>query len=175
MWRSRPARLAAVIIAVALMPFPLILHGWGNHKQGLDGGASERNDAAGTCSGRILDGRRWSRWNPGVQWLAVEGALEGISINFSSGDDGDEASTIGQPEADFPATDPWVTAVGGTNLTHAANARGWKEKAWFTSSDEAAGSGCSVSVAKPAWQHDPDCTYRTDADIAAQAGVSPGV
>ncbi|HEY0383457.1 MAG TPA: SRPBCC family protein [Candidatus Elarobacter sp.] len=24
----------------------------------------------------LLDGRRWSVWNPGVQWMTVEGALE---------------------------------------------------------------------------------------------------
>ncbi len=24
----------------------------------------------------LLDGRRWSLWNPGVQWMTVEGALE---------------------------------------------------------------------------------------------------
>ena len=24
----------------------------------------------------LLDGRRWSQWNPGVQWMTVEGALE---------------------------------------------------------------------------------------------------
>lgn len=24
---------------------------------------------------RLLDGRRWSEWNPGVQWMALEGPL----------------------------------------------------------------------------------------------------
>jgi subtilase family serine protease len=48
----------------------------------------------------------------------IQGALEGIGIYFSSGDDGDE--TFGDPSAtatvDWPASSPWVTAVGGTSL-----------------------------------------------------------
>jgi len=28
----------------------------------------------------LLDGRRWSLWNPGVQWMTVEGALEPGSL-----------------------------------------------------------------------------------------------
>jgi subtilase family serine protease len=48
----------------------------------------------------------------------LQGALEGIGIYFSSGDNGDE--TFGGPAstatADFPASSPWVTAVGGTTL-----------------------------------------------------------
>jgi subtilase family serine protease len=68
-----------------------------------------------------------------------------------------------------------VIAVGGTNLTHSTNARGWKEKAWFTTTNEAAGSGCSKFVAKPAWQHDTGCSKRTIADVSAVADPKTGV
>jgi subtilase family serine protease len=48
----------------------------------------------------------------------LQGAAEGIGIYFSSGDNGDE--TFGGPAnsatADWPASSPWVTAVGGTSL-----------------------------------------------------------
>ena len=64
--------------------------------------------------------------------IVVEGALEGISINFSSGDSGDEAANVGQPEADFPASDPWVTAVGGTSLGIGANGQRVIETGWET-------------------------------------------
>jgi subtilase family serine protease len=64
--------------------------------------------------------------------IVVEGALEGISINFSSGDDGDDAAIIGQPEPDFPATDPWVTAVGGTSLGIGAKGQRVLETGWET-------------------------------------------
>jgi subtilase family serine protease len=48
--------------------------------------------------------------------IAVQAVLEGIGVYFSSGDNGDEAARVGQPEPDFSADDPWVTAVGGTSL-----------------------------------------------------------
>jgi subtilase family serine protease len=48
----------------------------------------------------------------------IQGAIEGIGIYFSSGDSGDE--TFGGPAStatvDWPASSPWVTAVGGTSL-----------------------------------------------------------
>ena len=65
--------------------------------------------------------------------IAIEAALEGISLNLASGDDGDEASPpSGQPEADFQASDPWVTAVGGTSLGVGANGQRVFETGWET-------------------------------------------
>ena len=63
--------------------------------------------------------------------ITVQAALEGIGIYFSSGDDGDEAAVLGHPQADYSATSPWVTAVGGTSLGidasgHTAVERGWE-------------------------------------------------
>ena len=46
----------------------------------------------------------------------LQAAAEGIGIFFSSGDNGDELANIGTRSTDFPASDPWVTAVGGTSL-----------------------------------------------------------
>jgi subtilase family serine protease len=48
--------------------------------------------------------------------IAVQAALEGIGLYFSSGDSGDEVANIGRPEPDFSASDPFVTAVGGTSM-----------------------------------------------------------
>jgi subtilase family serine protease len=45
-----------------------------------------------------------------------QAALEGIGVYFSSGDSGDEIANIGMAAPDFPASDPLVTAVGGTSL-----------------------------------------------------------
>lgn len=54
----------------------------------------------------------------------LQGVLEGIGIYFSSGDDGDE--TFGGPAntatVDWPASSPYVTAVGGTSLAYGRNA-----------------------------------------------------
>ena len=46
----------------------------------------------------------------------VQAALEGIGVFFSSGDNGDELANSGARTVDFPASNPWVTAVGGTSL-----------------------------------------------------------
>lgn len=58
----------------------------------------------------------------------LQGATEGISYMFSSGDDGDELAATGTLQADYPASDPYATAVGGT--TTAINAAG--QLAWET-------------------------------------------
>jgi subtilase family serine protease len=43
-------------------------------------------------------------------------AAQGIGVNFSSGDNGDETLQTGSKSVDFPASSPWVNAVGGTSL-----------------------------------------------------------
>ena len=88
----------------------------------------------------------------------------GHVIVASSGDNG-----FGP--AQFPANLATVTAVGGTQLARASNARGWTEKTWDTGffSGGASGSGCSAYVTKPSWQHDPHCPGRTVADVSALA------
>jgi subtilase family serine protease len=45
-----------------------------------------------------------------------QAAVEGVSVLFSSGDNGDNALIQGIAEADWPASSPLVTAVGGTSL-----------------------------------------------------------
>jgi subtilase family serine protease len=46
----------------------------------------------------------------------LQGAAEGIGIYFSSGDNGDESLVEGYITTDWPASSPFVTAVGGTTL-----------------------------------------------------------
>ena len=63
---------------------------------------------------------------------AVQAALEGISLLFSSGDNGDEVADLGTRTVDYEASDPYVTAVGGTalNVTKTGS-YGW-EQGWGT-------------------------------------------
>jgi len=86
----------------------------------------------------------------------------GVAITVSSGDSG--------YGVEYPAASPFVTAVGGTTLTRASNARGWSESAW-----SGAGSGCSTYEAKQSWQTDSGCARRTVADVSAVADPNSGV
>ncbi|MBV8068197.1 MAG: S8 family serine peptidase [Candidatus Eremiobacteraeota bacterium] len=68
-----------------------------------------------------------------------------------------------------------VIAVGGTQLARSGST--YSETIWND-----AGAGCADSsnlgggsISKPSWQHDPDCSNRTDADISLESGCSPGV
>ncbi len=59
-------------------------------------------------------------------------AATGISVLFSSGDNGDEFTTFGRPLADYPSSSPWATAVGGTSLQVGANGERIGEFGWST-------------------------------------------
>jgi subtilase family serine protease len=96
--------------------------------------------------------------------LAADAHLNhpGVAVTASSGDSGYGVS--------WPASSQYVTAVGGTSLKTASNARGWTETAW-----SGAGSGCSTLEPKPSWQHDAGCAKRTVADVSAVADPNTGV
>ncbi len=96
----------------------------------------------------------------------------GILITAGAGDWGYENQTTGGEAPNFPASSPYVVAVGGTSLKRAANARGWSEEVWAYPEGGAGilsgtGSGCSLSEPKPVWQSDPGCATRSDNDVAA--------
>ncbi|MFF3513916.1 hypothetical protein [Streptomyces sp. NPDC002573] len=91
----------------------------------------------------------------------------GVAITVSAGDSG--------YGAEYPASSPYVTAVGGTSLSRASNTRGWSESVWSTNSTEGTGSGCSADEAKPTWQSDTGCGKRTVADVSAVADPATGV
>jgi len=88
----------------------------------------------------------------------------GVAITASSGDSGFGVS--------YPAASRFVTAVGGTSLTRASNARGWTETVW-----SGAGSGCSRFEAKPSFQVGvaTNCSNRAVADVSAIADPNTGV
>jgi hypothetical protein len=93
----------------------------------------------------------------------------GDAIVFASGDDG--YGTV------YPTDLQYVTAVGGTTLTHRqSGGRAWTETVW-----SGTGSGCSPLTAKPSWQHQPvdigagGCPRRTENDVAAVADPDTGV
>jgi subtilase family serine protease len=64
----------------------------------------------------------------------LQGAIEGITINFSSGDDNDESLVVGYRTVDWPASSPFVTSVGGTSLAVGAGNTYLFETGWGTRS-----------------------------------------
>jgi subtilase family serine protease len=91
----------------------------------------------------------------------------GIAITASSGDSG--------YGVEYPASSQYVTAVGGTSLNPATNARGWSEAVWGS-----AGSGCSANEPGLAWQQglagvSAGCKTRVVADVSADADPNTGV
>jgi subtilase family serine protease len=99
--------------------------------------------------------------------IQTQAAAEGMSLLYSSGDDGDEtAGVAGATQTpDWPATSPLVTAVGGTALGIGANGQrvfelGW-ESGTSTLTDGAfptptylygSGGGTSRLFAQPSYQ-----------------------
>jgi subtilase family serine protease len=78
-------------------------------------------------------------------------AATGISVMFSSGDDGDEFTTLGSVLADYPSSSPWATAVGGTTLQIGSAGQrigeyGWSTaRSFFCNAANVAQQGCSSS------------------------------
>jgi subtilase family serine protease len=73
--------------------------------------------------------------------MFIQAAATGISVLFSSGDNGDESANLGGTKsADLPAASPWVTAVGGTSLGIGAGGHIALETGWGTSKYNESGS-----------------------------------
>jgi kumamolisin len=98
-----------------------------------------------------------------------EAASQGQSVYAASGDSGayDDGSTL---SVDFPASDPYVTGVGGTTLT-VTSADAWKsETAWSDS-----GGGYSSDYSTPSYQTSVNSTgQRAVPDVAADADPDSG-
>lgn len=84
----------------------------------------------------------------------------GTAITVSAGD---------AAETFYPAASPYVTSVGGTNLTGSDGA--WSESAW-----KFGGQGCSEYEARPRFQNGVvPCNTRSIVDVAAIANPQDGV
>jgi subtilase family serine protease len=130
--------------------------------------------------------------------ILVQAAAEGISEFFSSGDSGDETGGVSgaTPTPDWPASSPWVTAVGGTSLgvgetnnrlwelgwetgretlTGTADSPSWSEPKYMYGS----GGGTSRLFAQPSWQKgfsdDISTTHRVVPDVSALGDPTTGM
>jgi subtilase family serine protease len=125
---------------------------------------------------------------------AAATAALGITIVVAAGDSGSSSCAHGvsasqltsfdeQRSASWPATSPWVLAVGGTNLTltpaNAIESSGvWNDAEYPAPYEQAAAGGGGVSTLekRPWWQPaiPSQSTYRMVPDVAAFADPSPG-
>ena len=122
----------------------------------------------------------------------VQGALEGISFMFSSGDDGDELANSGTVQADYPTSDPFVTSVGGTSTGIGSNGKisfqtGWGTDKYALSPNGkrwvqavpflyGAGGGTSTLFARPAYQDGTtNSPFRQDPDVGLDADPNTGM
>ena len=136
-------------------------------------------------------------WDPVLE----QGAVEGIGFDFSSGDGGDEGYDASTGTADFdvhnaqfPATDPWVTAVGGTSTAIGANGSVVADYPWgdnFATIDaagtgytqappgeyeEGSGGGVSSFYAEPGYQKAVvSPSLATDGGTTAPSRVMPDI
>jgi subtilase family serine protease len=133
----------------------------------------------------------------GEENIHIQAAGEGIGLYFSSGDSGDEVANVGYASPDFPATSPYVTAVGGTSLGINKAGKIAYETGWGTAGDKVspdgtsylsplpgaffggAGGGTSAVFTQPAYQRGvvPASLakgYRVSPDISALADPYTG-
>jgi subtilase family serine protease len=127
--------------------------------------------------------------------IFLQGALQGQTFLFSSGDSGDETASTGTKQVDYPTSDPYVTSVGGTSTglgqgannvvvetgwgtdlyTLNAKGNGWVDGGYLYG----AGGGYSTLFPRPAWQAStvPNTapTGRAVPDIASIADPQTGM
>jgi subtilase family serine protease len=126
--------------------------------------------------------------------LAAQAAM-GITVAVAAGDTGSSACARGvaasqltssekKPQVSWPASSPWVLAVGGTNLTLNSNntiasTGPWNDTVYPAPYNAAKGGGGGQSTfeQRPSWQPAQSFAsskYRMVPDIAAFADESPG-
>jgi kumamolisin len=109
----------------------------------------------------------------------AELANAGVTVFASSGDGGSSPGTSGQNtngqsvQAEFPASDPNVTGVGGTSLyVNSSTGNVTSETAWSDS-----GGGISIYFSRPSWQTGlgvPSGSQRLAPDVASVADPNTG-
>ncbi|MCA1223150.1 S53 family peptidase [Streptomyces sp. 8L] len=109
-----------------------------------------------------------------VDAIFQQGAAEGLGFYAASGDSGSDDAGNGGTSVDYPASDPYVTGVGGTTLTVSSSNAWSKETAW-----SGGGGGKSSTFKIPSWQTSVQQSkgggYRQVPDVSALANPSPGV
>lgn len=124
-------------------------------------------------------------------------AVQGVDVNFATGDFGDETIRVGFKSVDFPASSPFATAIGGTSLALNPDNTIDFQTGWGTNETRiantsaegnsptvppihfgtvlGAGGGASMTFAKPAFQSSLPGTMRMLPDVSMLADPFTGV
>lgn len=84
----------------------------------------------------------------------LEASLTGISVLFSSGDEGDDVGAVGSRQVNYPASDPLATGVGGTSTEIGAQGQIVFQTGW---------SNSYSSLSSGAWSPAPPGNYSSGA------------
>ncbi len=124
--------------------------------------------------------------------IIAQAAAQGIAVNVSTGDSGDNGLGTPSGAASIPADSPFATGIGGTSLGVPSD-KGPVESAWGTDQtflgdingvvvpptpggfDQGGGGGESAYLEKPRWQKALPGTGRQLPDISAVADPFTGV
>jgi subtilase family serine protease len=132
-----------------------------------------------------------------INRILESAAVQGIDVNFSSGDFGDSAARVGFKTVGFPGSSPFATSIGGTSLALNADNTINFQTGWGTNLTEiadrislgsppvvppanlgfqfGAGGGTSLTFAKPSFQSSLPGTKRLVPDISMLADPFTGV
>ena len=115
--------------------------------------------------------------------LIVRLGLTGVSTFAAAGDFGSTCNGLGFRGATWPASSPYVTAVGGSRLVldrdnQPTDEVVWNDLPWLTANNGggAGGGGPSLFSRRPAYQRDVGIAgrHRFVPDLAAHASMLPG-
>ncbi len=105
----------------------------------------------------------------------LQGVIEGIGIYFSSGDNSDESLVVGYRTTDWPASSPFVTAVGGTSLAVDGANKYLFETGWGTRTSSWTGTTWSPTPPGPWLYGAGGGVSRIFSEPSYQVGVVPAL
>jgi subtilase family serine protease len=133
-----------------------------------------------------------------VERILQMAAVQGIDVNFSSGDSGDEEANVGFKTVDYPGSSVYATSIGGTSLALSTDSTVQFETGWGTNITRivdidanhhqvpldppfnfgfqfGAGGGTSLTFDKPAFQAAVPGAKRRVPDVGMLADPYTGV
>jgi subtilase family serine protease len=135
----------------------------GGDLRAVQDGANIVSNSWGDAEGDLLEDQNAKNASDEVFEYA---ASQGVSVLFSSGDDGDNFADFGIAAPDYPASSPFVTAVGGTSLEIDQSGNDINNFGWSTATQ-------TLCANEPT----PDCagaTTPTQSSVTFQGGGGGG-